>query len=153
MSGSLFMNRCIALAKKGLGYTYPNPMVGCVIVHRGKIIAEGWHKKAGRSHAEREAISKVKDTSLLSNSTLYVNLEPCDHQGKTPPCSDLIIENKIPRVVIGCLDQNKKVLGKGVKKLKDSGCNVKFGVLDSKCQKLNRRFFYFPSKKTSLCYT
>ena len=122
-------------------------MVGCVIVHSGKIIAEGWHKKAGRSHAEREAISKVKDKSLLSNSTLYVNLEPCDHQGKTPPCSDLIIENKIPKVVIGCLDQNKKVLGKGVKKLKDNGCNVKLGVLDSKCQKLNRRFFTFHQKK------
>ena len=147
MSCSLYIKRCIALAKKGLGYTYPNPMVGCVIVHRGKIIAEGWHKKAGRSHAEREAISKVKDPLLLSKSTLYVNLEPCDHHGKTPPCSDLIIENKIPRVVIGCLDQNKKVLGKGVKKLEDNGCDVKFGVLDSECQNLNRRFFTFHQKK------
>ena len=147
MSDSSFMERCIALAQKGLGYTYPNPMVGCVIVNDGKIIAEGWHKKAGKSHAEREAISKVKDTSLLLNSTLYVNLEPCDHHGKTPPCSDLIIDNKIPRVVIGCLDQNKKVLGKGVKKLRDNGCKVKLGVLESKCQKLNQRFFTFHQKK------
>ena len=85
------MERCLELAKKGLGYTYPNPLVGCVIVHDGKVIAEGWHKKACSNHAEKEAILKVKDTSLLSNSTLYVNLEPCDHYGKTPPCTDLIL--------------------------------------------------------------
>ena len=147
MSDSLFMGRCIALAQKGLGYTYPNPLVGSVIVHEGKVIAEGWHKKAGRNHAEREAISKVEDPSILANSSLYVNLEPCDHHGKTPPCSDLIIKNKIPRVIIGCLDQNKKVLGKGVKKLEDNGCKVRFGILESECQKLNRRFFTFHQKK------
>jgi diaminohydroxyphosphoribosylaminopyrimidine deaminase/5-amino-6-(5-phosphoribosylamino)uracil reductase len=147
MNDTLFIKRCLRLAKKGLGYTYPNPLVGCVIVHRGKIIAEGWHKKAGRNHAEREAILKVKDPTLLSESTLYVNLEPCDHHGKTPPCSDLIVEMKIPRVVIGCLDQNKKVLGKGLKKLQAAGCEVKIGVLESDCQKLNRRFFSFHQKK------
>lgn len=147
MNDALFMKRCLRLAKKGLGYTYPNPLVGCVIVHGGKIIAEGWHKKAGRDHAEREAILKVKNPSLLSESTLYVNLEPCDHHGKTPPCSDLIVEMKIPRVIIGCLDQNKKVLGKGLKKLQAAGCEVITGVLESDCQKLNRRFFCFHHKK------
>lgn len=147
MNDAFFMKRCISLAKKGLGYTYPNPMVGCVIVYKGKIIAEGWHKKAGQSHAEREAILKVDDPSILAQSTLYVNLEPCDHQGKTPPCSDLIVAMKIPRVVIGCLDQNLKVLGKGVKKLKDAGCVVKTGVLEKESKNLNKRFFSFHKNK------
>ena len=152
MSDSLFMQRCLTLAQKGLGYTYPNPMVGCVVVHEGKIIAEGWHKKAGKDHAEREAILSVKNQHILSNSTLYVNLEPCDHQGKTPPCSDLIVQMKIPRVVIGCLDQNQKVFGKGLKKLQAAGCAVKTGVLETQCIELNRRFFSFHQKKTPLCY-
>ena len=147
MNNTFFIERCLELAKKGLGYTYPNPLVGCVIVHKGKVIAEGWHKKAGSNHAEREAILKVKDTSLLSNSTLYVNLEPCDHYGKTPPCTDLILEMKIPRVIIGSLDQNERVLGKGLKKLRAAGCEVEIGVLESKCLKLNRRFFSFHQKK------
>lgn len=147
MSDSLFMQRCLTLAQKGLGYTYPNPMVGCVVVHEGKIIAEGWHKKAGKDHAEREAILSVKNQHILSNSTLYVNLEPCDHQGKTPPCSDLIVQMKIPRVVIGCLDQNQKVFGKGLKKLQAAGCAVKTGVLETQCIELNRRFFSFHQKK------
>ena len=147
MNDAAFMERCLFLAKKGLGNTYPNPLVGCVIVCEGKIIAEGWHKKAGANHAEREAIMKIKDQSLLSKSSLFVNLEPCDHYGKTPPCTDLILEMKIPRVIIGCLDQNKRVLGKGLKKLKQAGCEVKIGVLKSKCKKLNRRFFSFHQKK------
>ena len=147
MNDAIFMERCLELAKKGLGNTYPNPLVGSVIVHEGKIIAEGWHKKAGCNHAEREALSKVKDPSLLSKSTLYVNLEPCDHFGKTPPCTDLILEMKIPRVIIGCLDENKKVLGKGLKKLQAAGCEVEIGILESKCQNLNRRFFSFHQKK------
>lgn len=147
MNDAAFMERCLFLAKKGLGNTYPNPLVGCVIVCEGKIIAEGWHKKAGANHAEREAILKIKDQSLLSKSSLFVNLEPCDHYGKTPPCTDLILEMKIPRVIIGCLDENKKVLGKGLKKLKQAGCEVKIGVLKSKCQKLNCRFFSFHQKK------
>ena len=147
MNDDFFMERCLELAKKGLGYTYPNPLVGSVIVYKGKIIGEGWHKKAGCNHAEREAILNVKDPSLLSKSTLFVNLEPCDHFGKTPPCTDLILEMKIPRVVIGCLDENKKVLGRGLRKLKAAGCEVKIGVLESECQKLNRRFFCFHKKK------
>ena len=147
MNDAIFMQRCLILAKKGLGYTYPNPLVGCVIVNQGKVIAEGWHKKAGKNHAEREAILKVKDPTLLHNSSLYVNLEPCDHFGKTPPCTDLILEMKIPKVIIGCLDQNKKVLGKGLKKLQEAGCEVKIGVLESECKKLNRRFFSFHQKK------
>ncbi len=147
MNDAIFMERCLELAKKGLGNTYPNPLVGSVIVHEGKVLGEGWHKKAGCNHAEREAISKVKDPSLLYNSTLYVNLEPCDHFGKTPPCTDLILEMKIPRVIIGCLDENKKVLGKGLKKLQAAGCEVEIGILESKCQKLNRRFFSFHQKK------
>lgn len=147
MNDTAFMERCLLLAKKGLGNTYPNPLVGCVIVHEEKVIAEGWHKKAGSNHAEREAILNVKDQSLLPKSTLFVNLEPCDHYGKTPPCTDLILEMKIPRVIIGCLDQNKRVLGKGLKKLKAAGCEVEIGVLESKCQKLNRRFFSFHQKK------
>ena len=147
MNDTLFMERCLELAKKGLGYTYPNPLVGCVIVYQGKIIAEGWHKKAGSNHAEREAIKKINEISLLSKCTLYVNLEPCDHFGKTPPCTDLILKMKIPRIVIGCLDENKKVLGNGVKKLRSAGCVVEIGVLESKCRKLNRRFFCFHQKK------
>ena len=147
MNDAAFMERCLFLAKKGLGNTYPNPLVGCVIVFEGKIIAEGWHKKAGGNHAEREAILNIRDQSLLSKSSLFVNLEPCDHYGKTPPCTDLILEMKIPRVIIGCLDQNKRVLGKGLEKLKQAGCEVKIGVLESKCQKLNRRFFSFHQKK------
>ena len=147
MEHEKFMWRCIALAKKGLGYTYPNPLVGCVIVYQGKIISEGWHKKAGESHAEREAIERIKDKSILKEVTLYVNLEPCDHFGKTPPCSDLIVKMKIPRVVIGTLDFNQKVYLKGINKLKENGCEVVTGILEKECKKLNCRFFTFHRKK------
>lgn len=144
---AFFMKRCITLAQKGMGYTYPNPLVGCVIVHRGKIIAEGWHKKSGHDHAEREAIGKIKDPELLQNSTLYVNLEPCDHFGKTPPCTDLILKMKIPRVVIGCMDENQMVHGRGIKKLQAAGCQVQYGVMEKDCKRLNRRFFTYHQKK------
>ena len=147
MEDENYMRRCIALAKKGLGYTYPNPLVGCVIVHQGKIISEGWHKKAGESHAEKEAIEKVKDKSILKEVTLYVNLEPCNHFGKTPPCSDLIIKMKIPKIVIGTVDFNQKVYLKGIKKLKENGCKVITGILEKECRKLNCRFFTFHQKK------
>jgi diaminohydroxyphosphoribosylaminopyrimidine deaminase/5-amino-6-(5-phosphoribosylamino)uracil reductase len=100
----IYMKRCLQLAKNGLGTTYPNPLVGSVIVHNGKIIGEGWHKKAGEPHAEVNAINSVKNKELLSESTIYVNLEPCSHFGKTPPCANLIIKHKIPKVVIGCMD-------------------------------------------------
>ena len=109
-----YMQRCLSLAGKALGYTYPNPLVGSVIVHQGKIIGEGWHTKAGEPHAEVNAIASVKDSSLLKESVLYVNLEPCAHFGKTPPCADLIIEKEIPKVVIGCMDIFSKVAGKGI---------------------------------------
>jgi len=135
------------LAKNGLGSTYPNPLVGCVIVHQGKIIGEGWHQKAGGPHAEVVAITSVKDKSLMNRSTLYVNLEPCSHFGKTPPCSNLIIEHEIPKVFIGSIDANNKVSGKGVEKLRKSNCEVVVGVLKEECIALNKRFFTFHTNK------
>lgn len=141
------MRRCIELAKNGLGTTYPNPMVGSVIVYDGKIIGEGWHKKAGEPHAEVNAVNSVKDKSLLKKATIYVSLEPCSHFGKTPPCCDLIIENKIPNVVIGTVDPNIKVAGNGIKRLIESGKKVSIGVLEGECQELNTRFFTFHNKK------
>ncbi len=142
-----YIKRCIKLAKNGLGTTYPNPLVGSVIVYDGKIIGEGWHKKAGEAHAEVNAINSVKDPSLLSKSTIYVSLEPCSHFGKTPPCSDLIIKHKIPNVVIGTIDPFSKVSGNGVKKLMEAGANVTIGILEEECNELNKRFFTFHNKK------
>lgn len=142
-----YMQRCLELAKNGLGTTYPNPMVGSVIVYEGKIIGEGWHKKAGEPHAEVNAVNAVKDTSLLKKSTIYVSLEPCSHFGKTPPCCDLIIKNKIPNVVIGTIDPNIKVAGNGIKKLIEAGANVTVGVLESDCLELNKGFFTFHKDK------
>jgi diaminohydroxyphosphoribosylaminopyrimidine deaminase/5-amino-6-(5-phosphoribosylamino)uracil reductase len=120
MNHEMFMRRCLELAQQGAGFVAPNPMVGCMIVHDGKIIGEGYHKKFGEAHAEVNAINSVNDKSLLSSSTLYVNLEPCSHFGKTPPCADLIVEKKIPEVIIGCLDPNPLVSGNGIKKLADA---------------------------------
>jgi diaminohydroxyphosphoribosylaminopyrimidine deaminase/5-amino-6-(5-phosphoribosylamino)uracil reductase len=142
-----YMHRCIELAKNGLGTTYPNPLVGSVIVYNNKIIGEGWHKKSGTPHAEVNAVNSVKDKSLLKKSTIYVSLEPCSHFGKTPPCSDLIIENEIPNVVIGTFDPNIKVSGNGIKKLIEAGKNVSVGILESECRELNKRFFTFHEKK------
>jgi diaminohydroxyphosphoribosylaminopyrimidine deaminase/5-amino-6-(5-phosphoribosylamino)uracil reductase len=142
-----YIERCIQLAKNGLGTTYPNPMVGSVIVYEDRIIGEGWHKKAGEPHAEVNAINSVKDKELLKKATIYVSLEPCSHFGKTPPCSDLIIKNKIPQVVIGTVDPNVKVAGNGIKKLIEAGIKVSVGVLENECQELNKRFFTFHQKK------
>ena len=142
-----YINRCIELAKNGLGTTYPNPMVGSVIVYNDKIIGEGWHRKAGEPHAEVNAINSVKDKSLLAKSTIYVSLEPCSHFGKTPPCSVLIITSKIPNVVVGTIDPHSKVAGSGIKKLMENGVNVTVGVLEVACQDLNKRFFTFHNKK------
>jgi diaminohydroxyphosphoribosylaminopyrimidine deaminase/5-amino-6-(5-phosphoribosylamino)uracil reductase len=142
-----YIKRCIEIAKNGLGITRPNPMVGCVIVLNNHIIGEGFTSQYGGDHAEVNAIQSVKDKSLLNNATLYVTLEPCSHHGKTPPCSDLIIAHKIPNVVIGCVDDNKKVSGRGIKKLKDVGCNVIVGVLESECKQHHKRFFTFHNKK------
>ncbi len=142
-----YMKRCLQLAKNGLGNTYPNPLVGSVIVYNGKIIGEGWHKKAGEPHAEVHAINSVKNKELLSKSTIYVSLEPCSHFGKTPPCANLIIEHKIPKVVIGCIDSFSEVAGKGVEKLKQAGCEVILNVLEAECLTINKRFFTFHNKK------
>jgi diaminohydroxyphosphoribosylaminopyrimidine deaminase/5-amino-6-(5-phosphoribosylamino)uracil reductase len=147
MNHDLYMQRCIQLAKNGLGSTYPNPMVGAVIVCDGQIIGEGWHRKAGEPHAEVMAINQVKDLEKLKKSTIYVSLEPCSHFGKTPPCCDLIIAQNIPNVVVGCVDSNEKVAGKGIKRLKETGKNVTVGVLEKACLNLNKRFFTFHEKK------
>ena len=142
-----YIKRCIELAKNGLGTTYPNPLVGSVIVHNDRIIGEGWHRKAGEPHAEVNAVNSVKDKSLLKDATIYVTLEPCSHFGKTPPCCDLIIANKIPNVVIGTVDPFAKVAGNGIKKLIESGKNVTVGILEEECNELNKRFFTFHQKK------
>lgn len=141
-----YIKRCVELAQNGFGTTYPNPMVGSVIVYEDKIIGEGWHKKAGEPHAEVNAIRSVKDKSLLKKATIYVSLEPCSHFGKTPPCCDLIIEHKIQNVVVGTVDPNEKVAGKGIKKIIESGSNVIVGVLENECYELNKRFFTFHNK-------
>ena len=141
------MQRCLQLAQNGLGTTYPNPMVGSIIVHSDKIIGQGWHYQAGQPHAEVHAVQSVKDKSLLATSTIYVTLEPCSHFGKTPPCSDLIIDSGIRNVVIGTVDPNPKVQGKGIDKLFRAGCKVTVGVFEEQCQLLNKRFFTFHQKK------
>ena len=142
-----YIKRCIELAKNGLGTTYPNPLVGSVVVYNDKIIGEGWHKKAGKPHAEVNAINSVKDKSLLFKATIYVSLEPCSHFGKTPPCCNLILANNIPNVVIGTMDPFAKVAGNGIKKLVEAGKNVTVGILEDECNKLNKRFFTFHNKK------
>jgi len=147
MTHSNYIKRCIQLAKNGLGTTYPNPMVGSVIVHNNKIIGEGWHYQAGKPHAEVNAINSVLNKDLLTDSTIYVSLEPCSHFGKTPPCSDLIIESGIRKVVIGTIDPFAEVSGRGIEKLKNAGCEVIVGVLENECQELNKRFFTFHNKK------
>ncbi len=142
-----YIKRCLQIAKNGLGSTRPNPMVGCVIVHDNRIIGEGFTSAYGGNHAEVNAIQSIKDKSLLKEATLYVTLEPCSHYGKTPPCSNLIVEHKIPNIVIGCIDDNEKVAGKGIFKLKNAGCNVIDGVLEDNCKKHHKRFFTFHNKK------
>ena len=141
------MNRCLILAKKGLGSTRPNPMVGCVIVYEDIIIGEGYTSAYGGNHAEVNAIESVKNKDLLSGATLYVSLEPCSHFGKTPPCADLMVGYKIKNVVIGTLDDNRLVSGKGVAKLENSGSRVVVGVLEEECKILNKRFFTYHNKK------
>ena len=142
-----YMYRCLDLASLGAGNTAPNPMVGSVIVNSGKIIGEGFHRKYGGPHAEVNAINAVKNQTLLKESTLYVNLEPCVHHGMTPPCSDMIIKNHIPKVVIGTIDPFDAVAGKGVEKMRKSGIEVITGILKEECLELNKRFFTFHTKK------
>ncbi|MBI9067557.1 MAG: bifunctional diaminohydroxyphosphoribosylaminopyrimidine deaminase/5-amino-6-(5-phosphoribosylamino)uracil reductase RibD [Salinivirgaceae bacterium] len=142
-----YMKRCLQLAKNGKGKVSPNPLVGSVIVHNNQIIGEGYHRKYGHAHAEVHAIVSVKNKELLSESTIYVNLEPCSHFGKTPPCANLIIENKIPNVVIGMQDPFAKVNGQGITMLQAAGCNVTVGVLENECCELNKEFTVFHMKK------
>lgn len=141
-----YMRRAIQLAECATGLTYPNPMVGAVIVHNDRIIGEGYHRKAGTGHAEVNAVNSVKDKTLLADSTIYVSLEPCAHFGRTPPCAKLIIDNKIPRVVVGCIDTFSEVSGKGIEMLREAGVEVITGVLEKECRELNRRFFTFHEK-------
>jgi len=142
-----WMKRALHLAAMAEGLTSPNPMVGAVVVHEGVIIGEGYHLKAGTPHAEVHAINAVKDKSLLSSSTLYVTLEPCSHYGKTPPCTDLIIGSRIPRVVIGTTDTNPQVAGRGITLLRQSGTEVVTGMMEEECRWLNRRYFTWHEKK------
>lgn len=139
------MHRCLELAKLGAGQVAPNPLVGAVLVHNGRIIGEGYHRAYGQAHAEVNCLQSVKkeDLPLIKESILYVSLEPCAHHGKTAPCADLIIEKKIPEVVIGIRDPFKEVNGKGIEKLKAAGIKVTSGTLQEKCRDLNKRFFTF----------
>ncbi len=149
MTDKFYLQRCIQLAEKAIGKTYPNPMVGAVIVHNDRIIGEGYHKKAGEAHAEINAINSVKDEdfNLLKESTIYVSLEPCAHFGKTPPCALKIKEIGFKKVVIGIIDSHDKVSGKGVKIIEDDGISVESGILEQESLALNKRFFTFHQKR------
>ena len=141
-----YMRRCLQLAQNGQQNAKPNPMVGAVIVSAdGRIIGEGYHVRCGEGHAEVNAFASVKaeDEPLLKEATIYVSLEPCSHYGKTPPCADLIIKKGVHRVVVGCVDPFAEVQGRGIRKLREAGIEVKVGVLEKECMALNRRFFTF----------
>lgn len=137
-----YMRRCLQLARCGRHGAAPNPMVGAVVVARGRIIGEGYHARCGEAHAEVNAIGSVRpaDRALLGESTIYVSLEPCAHQGRTPPCAALIVRSGIPRVVVGCIDPFSRVSGRGVELLREAGIEVTVGVLEAECRELNRRF-------------
>ena len=141
-----YMRRALELARKGEGHTSPNPMVGCVVVKDGRIISEGYHEKYGEFHAERNALTRC--TEDTAGADLYVTLEPCCHQGKTPPCTDIIIEKKIARVFVGSMDSNPLVAGKGVQILRDHSIYVETGILDAECRKLNEVFYHYIATKT-----
>ncbi len=147
MTHEIYMQRCLDLAQKALGKTYPNPIVGSVIVYNGEIIGEGYHAKAGENHAEINAINSVKNPALLKDSTIYVSLEPCSHFGKTPPCALKLVEIGFKKVVIGCLDSNKAVNGKGKLMIENAGIEVICGILEEECKDANKRFFTFQEKK------
>jgi len=138
---AFYMRRALELASLGLGHVSPNPLVGCVIVHNDKIIGEGWHQRFGGPHAEVNAINQVADASLLPAATVYVNLEPCSHFGKTPPCADLLVEKRVKRVVVANKDPNPKVAGNGTARLRAAGIEVTEGLLAKEGRWLNRRFF------------
>lgn len=144
-SDEKYMARCVQIAQNGRFSVAPNPMVGAVIVYDDRIIGEGWHRKYGGPHAEVNAVAAVadEDVPLLSQSTLYVSLEPCSHWGKTPPCAEMIVEKGFRRVVVGCQDPNEKVQGRGIQRLRDAGIEVKVGVLEEVCRELNAPFMMF----------
>ena len=146
LTDEIIMQRCLDLARNGLGHTAPNPMVGAVIVHEGRVIGEGFHTACGKPHAEVEAVTQVKDHTLLAESTLYINLEPCNHQGRTPPCTDLILQKGIRRVVIGQTDPHETA-GGGIERLRSHGVEVITGVLEDQCRHLNCRFNTFHQQK------
>ncbi|MDR2498750.1 MAG: bifunctional diaminohydroxyphosphoribosylaminopyrimidine deaminase/5-amino-6-(5-phosphoribosylamino)uracil reductase RibD [Tannerellaceae bacterium] len=152
LSDQIYMQRCLALARHGAGRTSPNPMVGAVVVHRGKVIGEGYHRRYGSEHAEVMAIKSVGDQSLLKESTLYVNLEPCSHYGQTPPCAALIIDKKIPKTVIGCQDPFPEVSGRGIAMLRAGGVEVVSGILEDEAIELNREFITFHTLKRPYIY-
>jgi diaminohydroxyphosphoribosylaminopyrimidine deaminase / 5-amino-6-(5-phosphoribosylamino)uracil reductase len=144
-----FMMQCNLLANQGAGYVGPNPMVGAVLVCNGKMIGAGYHTQFGEAHAEVNCIASValQNKDLISSSILYVNLEPCNHYGKTPPCSELILKSGIKKVIIGCQDEHALVAGKGIEYLRENGVEVIVGVLDQQCKTINRRFFTFHKNK------
>ena len=142
-----YIKRCLEISKQGIGTTRPNPSVGAVLVVDDKIIGEGFTSPYGGNHAEVNAISSVKNDEDLKKATMYVTLEPCSHYGKTPPCADLIVKSGIKKVVIGCLDVNEIVAGKGIERLQNEGCEVVVGVLENECKAHHKRFFTFHSKK------
>ena len=146
-SHETYMKRAIELAKNGSGRVSPNPLVGCVIVHDGRIVGEGWHKRYGGPHAEVHAIDSVADKRILAESTLYVNLEPCSHTGKTPPCADMIISHKLKKVIIANRDSNPLVAGAGITKLRSAGITVITDVLAGESRELNDRFFTYMEKR------
>mgnify|MGYP000117560319 FL=1 len=141
MNPSLFMQRALDLAERGKGTVRPNPLVGCVLVHEGNIIGEGYHEQYGGPHAEVNAIASVTDPNLLTDATAYVSLEPCSHWGKTPPCANLLVEKGIKSVVVATLDPNPLVAGKGVQLLEAAGIRVQVGLLEQEARWQNRRFF------------
>ena len=142
-----YIKRCLEISKQGIGTTRPNPSVGAVLVVDDKIIGEGFTSPYGGNHAEVNAISSVKNDEDLKKATIYVTLEPCSHYGKTPPCADLIVKSGIKKVVIGCLDVNEIVAGRGIERLQNEGCEVVVGVLEKECKAHHKRFFTFHSKK------
>ncbi|MCC2545846.1 bifunctional diaminohydroxyphosphoribosylaminopyrimidine deaminase/5-amino-6-(5-phosphoribosylamino)uracil reductase RibD [Hymenobacter sp. BT175] len=144
---ALMMRRALDLARLGTGYARPNPLVGCVVAHQGRIIGEGWHRQYGGPHAEVNALAAVADPDLLPASRVYVTLEPCSHHGKTPPCADLLIEQGVRDVVVCNLDPNPLVAGRGIEKLRAAGIQVQTGLLEAEGRWLNRRFFTFQEKK------
>lgn len=146
MTNQDYMKRALELAKKAMGYTSPNPMVGCVVVKDGRIVTEGYHERCGEYHAERNALTKCSED--LTGATMYVTLEPCCHQGKTPPCTDIILERGIGKVYVGSMDQNPKVAGKGVQMLREAGVTVVEDFMREECDQLNPVFFHYITTKT-----